>query len=244
MLVASGGTACKLGQPERHRIAENGQTRLEMTNLRVDEPVLQQWLSQSVALPDGVFASTSGLSDVLFDPMFESRAGMASFLRQAVDPHRGEIPGIEWRAHAAERGGLDLLRTDYQVEGLRLRLTESNNFVVLQALRPPRGLLDSPDKRRYVGDMINLVVQTSAANHAWKFELPAVLDASDGAKLISNVGAPRLADLQSRDDRSDVILFGEWVLFVFYKKIGQLEGFLPGDRWFSPAARAGLQKRQ
>ena len=44
----------------------------------------------------------------------------------------------------------------------------------------------------------------------------------------------------SRHQRMDILLCNGAIYLVFYKRIEQLEGLLPDDRWFSAPARAAL----
>ena len=122
-------------------------------------------------------------------------------------------------------------------------VTESTNFVVVDA-SPLGGDASNPKNGyTYLTDLIDRVVKTDSANHHWQFQIPRDLVMSQGSRLISNTGAVPLNALQSRHDRADILLWDNSVYFIFYKKREQLEDFLPADKWFGAEARAAIQSQ-
>ena len=210
-------------------------------NLNLGEPLLERWLAGSLQLPDEAFVPVGDLADFLFRPLQESKGSLSVFLQPDVDPHR-QPQGVRWQVHAADRGGIDLLRTDYDAHGVQLSLRENVNFVVLRASRLERSLSQA-NTRDYVSGLIQAVVKTAGSNHHWVFELPQDLDARWEGRLISSENAVPLKDLGSRYDRADVLIWQGTVHFIFYKKADQREDFLPDDSWFTSQARAQIRAR-
>ena len=214
-----------------------------MQNIKLNEPVLERWLTNSLSVPDDQFVPAEAYPKLLFRPLQESKGVMGFFLKDEVDPYRG-VQGVQWKAHAAEPGGLDLLKSEYEAGGLHLVVTEGRNFMIVKVARSNESLAKSKSKRDYLAGLIEAAMKTEAAGQQWQFELPADLDTSSNQRLISNQGARPIKDLNSRRDRADIVLLNDSVYFVFYKKVDQLEDFLPGDEWFSPEARAALKPKQ
>ena len=218
------------------------QRRETVQSLNLSEPRLERWLIGSLGLPDEAFIPVGELAELLFRPLQESKGSLSVFLQPQVDPHR-QSEGTLWQVHAAERGGIDLLRTDYEAEGLTLSLRENVNFAVLRVSRLDTPLSTAGSKRGYVVALIEAVVKAEGSNLRWVFELPQDLETNWEGRLISNQNAPPLKDLSSRYERADVLLWQGKVHFIFYKKADQREDFLPDDSWFSPQARAQIRAR-
>ncbi len=211
-----------------------------MQNLSLNEPVLERWLTSSLFVPDNLFLPVDAYANLLFRPLQESRGTLGVFLKKEVDPYRG-VQDVRWKAYAADPGGIDLLKSEYEAAALRLVITESVNFVIVKVSPLNENLTKSKGKQAYLADLIQTVVKTEAADHHWRFSLPEDLNASWDQRLISNVGAVPIRDVESRHDRADILIWNDSVYFMFYKKVDQLEGFLPGDKWFSSEARAAMR---
>ena len=209
-----------------------------MQVISLNDPVLDRWLNESICVPDESFVPLNGKDKLFFRPLQESKGSLGVFLKEEVDPFRG-LTGTKWLVHAADPGGIDLLRSKYEAAKLHLAVTESINFVVVKAMPIGRSLSVVKDRQAILQGLIQSVVKTDTIDRQWKFSLPT--DFTRDPMLISSSGAPPLRDLQSRNDRADILLWHDAVYFVFYKKVEQLEGFPPEDRWFSPEARAAIR---
>lgn len=215
-----------------------------MQNLNLNEPLLERWLNGALLVPGSAFVPADAFPDLLFRPLLESKGVLGFFLKKEVDPYR-DAQGVHWKAHAADPGGLDLLKSgEYEAAGLRLTITESRNVVIVEAARAGETLATAKSKRAYVDGLVQAVVQTDSEDQHWEFQLPGEIETAWEGRLISNKGASPLKDLESRHDRADILLLNGSVYFVFYKKIAQLENFLPDDQWFSPETRAAIAKKQ
>lgn len=217
--------------------------RRPLQKLNLNEPTLERWVAGALFVPGNQFVPVDAHRDLLFRPLQESKGALGFFLKEEVDPYRG-VRDVRWKAHAAEQGGLDLLKSNYEAAGLNLAITEGRNVVFVNVSRKNESLAQSKSKRDYVAGLIQVAMKTDATGHNWEFQLPADLDQSWNQRLISNSGAGPIRDLQSRHDRADILLLNDSVYFIFYKKIDQLEDFLPDDEWFSPEARAALKIAQ
>jgi len=217
--------------------------RRALQNLNFNEPILERWVRGAFSVPDNLFVPVDTAPDLLFRPLEESKATIAFFLKEEVDPYRG-VKDVRWTAHAAQQGGMDLLKSNYRAAGLRLAITEGCNVLFINISKVNESLGQSRSKRDYVDDLIKVAMKTETRDHHWEFQLPPDLDQSWNQRLISNRGASPIRDLQSRHDRADILLWNDSVYFIFYKKIDQLEDFLPDDQWFSPQARAALKAAQ
>lgn len=205
------------------------------------EQRLQRWIGYVLSLATDRFLPITQLGQLLFEPLHESNAAASLFLNESVDPHRAAIK-VNWQAHAAASGGIDLLRADYTVAGLDLRLWEGRNFVLVEARQHVLSYAQAPDGQAYLRGLINAVVKLKSQLHDWTITVPASAELAKVQRL-NNVGAPPISSVSSRHDRVDVLIVSGSVLFMFYKKIEQLIGFQADDSWFSPEARAAIQQR-
>lgn len=212
---------------------------VDMQDLNLNEPILERWLKKSLAVADSQFVPTQDHAALLFEYLEQSRGTTSVFINAPADPWRGAKAG-EWRAHAAETGGIDLLKNEYSMAGTKLLLLEGFNFMLIRATPAQSVQAGANNQRDAVGALIRSIVKTDSADHHWQFQLPDDLGASQRPCLISNVAAPPLRDLNSRHERADILLWNGAVYFIFYKRIEQLEGFLPDDAWFSAPTRAAL----
>lgn len=210
---------------------------VDMQDLNLNEPILERWLKKTLAVADSQFVPTKDHAALLFEYLEQSKGTTSVFINASADPWRGAKAG-EWRAHAAETGGIDLLRNEYSMAGTKLLLLEGFNFLLIRAT--PTESIPAHHQRGAVGALIRSIVKTDSVDHHWQFQLPDDLGASQQPCLVSNVAAPPLRELNSRHDRADVLLWSGAVYFIFYKRIEQLEGFLPDDAWFSAPTRAAL----
>jgi hypothetical protein len=204
-----------------------------MQNANTDEALLNQWIGGALLLPDEQFSPAEPFLKLLSRQLEESKGALSMVLQPQADPHRG-VPGVRWSIFA---GGMDLIRAHYTAVGVPFTLTESINFAFLRA---------DPASPRVTRDIIqrllSTAVKTVTADHHWEFDLPEEPDGARNFVPIPNRGAPSLGDLQSRHDRADTMLADGSICFLFYKKVGQLEGFQAADRWFSQALRDALRK--
>jgi hypothetical protein len=211
-------------------------------NLNLNEPILERWIVKSLSIPDNQFVPIDAIADTLTEYQEQSRGNLSLFLKEEIDPYRGGKSG-KWYAHVAEPGGIDLLRSDYQVAGLQLSIREGQNFVVLKAVSNTENLSAVNNKGDYITRLIERIVKTETVGHKWKFEIPNDINSSWQQRLITNKGASSIKELESRHDRADILLWNDALYFIFYKKIDQLEDFLPDDKWFNAEARAAIQRR-
>jgi hypothetical protein len=211
----------------------------DMHNLQLNEPMLEGWLEKSFAPSDAQFVPVDRHTDLLFEYLEQSRGSTGLFIAPGADPWRGARP-TEWKAHAAAPGGIDLLRTDYAVPGATIRLLEGRNFLLLRATPTGPAASDMAHPKAFIESLLRTVVRSETGDHHWQFQLPDDLAGSARPRLISSMHAPPLKELASRHQRADILLYNGAVYFVFYKRIEQLEGFLPDDAWFSAPARAAL----
>src|SRR5712692_2461816 len=119
------GTASDLR--EQHRKEKTMQV------ISLNDPVLDRWLNESICVPDESFVPLNGKDKLFFRPLQESKGSLGVFLKEEVDPFRG-LTGTKWLVHAADPGGIDLLRSKYEAAKLHLAVTESINFVVVKAM--------------------------------------------------------------------------------------------------------------
>jgi hypothetical protein len=212
-----------------------------MSSLEVTDPLLKEWLTRLFSVPEDRFLGPETYGDLLTLPFHQSRAGIGSFLRPSVDPYRG-AQGVQWKAHAGNPGGIDLLRCEYDADGLRLTLTESNNFLLVRAMKQGEEFSTARDRRQYLQEIVREAVNCDAFDHRWSFKIPGDVGAERATQLIPNAGSPPLVSaIQTRHDRADILIHEGKVYLVFYKKIAQLEDFLPPDQWFSAEARAAIR---
>lgn len=201
----------------------------------------QRWLIYALgALPE-TFVNVDDLGTLLVEPMYESSATAGLFLTEAADPHRGGKT-VKWQAHAAEAGGIDLLRAGFAARGLEVQCWEGSNFLLMRVGRPEAPYRDAPEKHTWLERSIPVVVKLESALHRWQFAVPADAELLQHPRL-ANTGAPPVAEIASRHDRVDVLILNGEVHFMFYKKIDQMMGFRPDDGWFSGAARVAIQAR-
>ena len=210
-----------------------------MSDLRLQEPLLDRWLSTVRSLPDAAFVPLRGTADLLLRPMVESEASTSIFLQEDFDPHAKVMNPI-WRASAAYEGGMDLLRADYQMRRRQLTLFEGVNVLFLRVSEPEE--LMKQDRRRWIEDLVRSIIATETPYHRWRFAYPAGLEELPEPVLVTTEGAPALRDVQGRHDRADIVLWSREVMFVFYKKVEQYVFFQPDDRWFGPKARQLLHQ--
>jgi len=214
----------------------------DMHNLELNEPLLAGWLEKSWAVADAQFVPVDRHANLLFEYLEQSKGSTGVFLAPAADPWRGTKPTV-WKAHAAEPGGIDLLRTEYAVAGANIVLLEGRNFLLVRAtpIEPAlAGATRLEHPKHFIERLLGNIVKTDTGDHHWRFQLPDDLVDSAQPRLISSEHAPPLKELESRHQRMDILLCDGAVYLVFYKRIEQLEGFLPDDRWFSAPARAAL----
>jgi hypothetical protein len=204
-----------------------------------DQPVFRRAV-HAMLMPSTAFAPVQPFSKELAEVWQASKGALSFFLMTEVDPYRG-VDGVHWRARPAEHGGSDLLRSEYTSRGLRFTLTESINFVTLH-VEGRQSFKDVSDKNTFLAGLIVSVVRLSTQDHQWHFELPRDLDSTWNKRVIPNRGAPPLRDIQTRDDRADIVILNDSVYFVFYPKIAQLDGWPAEDRWFGPQAREALSQ--
>ena len=171
--------------------------------------------------------------------MQASKGALGAFLEPSVNPHK-EAEDVQSKVYAAEPGGIDLLRYDYQAGGKCFMIYEGINFVVAR-IGPDEGL-SQVFSRQDVASLIDEVVRLEAYHHTWEFEIPE--KASGEPILISTRGAPPVGEIASRDDRADLVIDKDYAYFVFCKKVAQLEDFRPDDSWFSSTARTAIRKSE
>lgn len=206
----------------------------------IDEPTLRGWLQGALTRPPAAFAPSAPAWDQLVKYLLESSGACSLFIQHDVDPHRG-APGGAWTAHVAQgEGDLDLLRCEYRAGDLDLVLTEGANFLALE-VRSPVVL-----NERGIKSLLERVVQLKAPadagrGRAWRLTIPSDVKLIAGTHRFTNAGAPPVDEVQSRDDRVDVLAIDGRLVLVFYKKIEQLVGFGPDDAWFDAATRAKLR---
>ena len=210
-----------------------------MIDLRLQEPLLDRWLSTVRSLPEPAFVSLRGTADLLLRAMLESAAATSFFLQEDFDPHAKVIDAV-WRASAAYPGGMDLLRADYQMRGRQLTLFEGVNVLFLRVSVPEQ--LAKQDRRGWIEDLVTSIVATDTLHHRCRFAYPTSLEELPEPVLITTEGAPALREVQGRHDRADIVLWSREVTFVFYKKVEQYVFFQPDDRWFGPKARQMLHQ--
>jgi hypothetical protein len=214
------------------------ESRGAMQSLNLNEPIIERWLTTALAMSIDQFAPFD--QNLFFRPMQEAKGVLGVFLKEGVDPYRG-VKNVQWIAHAAEPGGIDLIRGEYDAAGLRLYLTQNRNFVIIKVNAPSTSLLQARSKADYLMFLVQTVIKTQSADHDWRFELSSNIVNELKPILISNIGAPPLKDLKSRHERADILLMNDSVYFIFYNKIEQLEEFPAADQWFSPAARNSIK---
>jgi len=223
---------------------ENGDAQVRkgggMAKLALNDPRMEDWLARALGAPVDRFREVGPVATLLFRPLQESKGVLGMLLADAANPHVA-VAVARWTALAADPGGLDLLRVEYAAAGLRMELTQSRNFVVVRVTDAGDDLARAPDRRAYVAAVVARVVKTESQLHRWRFELPVDLAASEEPRVISNSGAPALAQVQSRHDRADILVSDRFLAFVFYNRIEQLEDYPPPDQWFGPEARAALK---
>lgn len=213
------------------------------TMLNLNEPIRENWLNKSQIIKDKSFVNIKPRSKLAYMQLYESKAIMEFFLKKEFDPYRSGVD-TRWSAYAAEQGGIDFIRGIYEAQHHNFVITESRNFIVVNVTPDKETQHKITDKKKYLKNFISTVVKTYSSYHNWTFTLPDDLTTSWDKRLITNTGAPPIEELESRDDRVDIVTFERTVYFIFYKKIAQLEDFRPADQWFDPEDRAYLLKEQ
>jgi hypothetical protein len=213
-----------------------------MQPLSLNEPLLAQWLAYSFSMAEGSFLPIDRHADLFYRQLQESQGTASLFIKVDYDSHRGN-QRVVWQAHAAAPGGIDLIRGEYDVGDLRLVVIESNNLLIVKTSPISAELSRRAGSRTYLENLIARLVEAETADHRWEFQIPTDFGASQAPVLVTNRGGSRVADLESRHDRADILVWNDSVYFIFYKKIPQLEFFQPGDKWFSPQARAALREQ-
>ena len=207
--------------------------------LITSEPILESWLANSLAIPEQAFVPLGSFAPSLHRIVAESKASLDHAVRAEVHPQRGAT-GATLRVHAADPGGVDLLRYDYAVGDLQLLVLEAANFIIVEAWSEPADRAWKPTTLAYLRGLVDLVVAVRTESHDWHFDLPGDLDPPVDGRVLSNTGALPIRQLANRHERADIVIARGRVHFVFYKKIDQLMGFRPDDRWFPPAVRAAM----
>jgi hypothetical protein len=218
----------------------NGQQRRTQVQAQdLDHPIIRS-ARQAMLLPDSEFVPVVQASKDLAEAWQISKGALGFFLVHEMDPFRG-VKAVQWMAHAAEPGRSDLLRAVYRAAGLEVRLTESINFVTVQDCGQP--LKHISNKRAYVEDLIGKVVRLHTEDHEWQFELPSNEEFNRSEELISTRGAPALKDVETRNDRADILIINDSVYFIFYTKIAQMDGWAHEDSWFPAEARRAVLRQ-
>jgi len=219
-------------------LAQEWRTTLQSHDL--DHPVLRRAM-RAVLLPGTSFVPVQPFSTDLAEVWQASQGNLSFFLVKDVDPYRG-AKDVHWTAHPAGPDGGDLLKAQYEAAGLQLTLLESANVVTLQVSQPENPFPSAPDKSTLIQELIRKVVLLNTADHKWRYDLPPDLNSDSTPRLITTHNAPPINEIQTRDDRADIVIWNGSLYFVFYSKIAQMDGWAAEDHWFSPEARHSLAR--
>lgn len=160
-------------------------------------------------------------------------------LSPTVSPY---CEGVQARrsVHRAGRATADLLRHDYAAAGLRLTITESRNFLLIEVARESVDVLSLPEEARAtairrVARRLFCPSATGAATSRTclppRLRLPARID--EGTVFNSNPRAdPRL--LGDSAERVDGGVRGGVLYFICYKREPHRVGFVNARQWFEP----------
>jgi len=216
---------------------------MNIDKLEIESPLVESRLTYALKVPDAGFVPREKVATLLTEPFVQSEAMSSFFLRPDFNPHRlGE--GVRWSVHATSGQGTDLLRARYETQDLELSILEGRTFVLMQARPSDIDKAFAHGRRAHVVALLTRLVQSSMWSHTWTFRLPDAVDDLSRTFVVSNDGAPAISDLHDHNDRADILIEGYGTGFLFYKRIGQREGFEPVDAWFGQAARSVLLQQQ
>lgn len=210
---------------------------MTVTPASFGEPLFDKWVRLALFTPSAAFAPIDGKGGNLARRLAESRAMASNFLKPAFDPFR--INGVHWLARAADAGGADLLRADFQASNMPAQVTTGQNFLLLR-VTPPWPLAGDAATATRLADLIGAAVNTDTADHTWRFDVPPRDYPPDTPVLITSRDAPNVASVEDFNARADVLVYGGNVHFVFYRKIHQTLGWPADDQWFDGDARTDL----
>ena len=210
----------------------------------LSEGLLVRWIDSAALAPEEEFVNVSGLEALLEEPLEVAEHMIDTFIQKTINPYRVTDAHATRDARPGVAGTPDLIRTRFQASGMRMTFFDSINFLLVTAELPERELRDVDDEQRYLEAMCDAVVKKKDGVREWVFDIPEAVAGARGDRIIPNVGAPALRDIQGPDDRADIVVRGGRVYFMFYRQIPQRYGFEPPDQWFSAEARAALESRR
>jgi hypothetical protein len=196
------------------------------------------WIAQTdfTALPDGATVRQ------------DSEKWCGIFLKPEVNPHAAN-PAAALAIHHATADTADILRYDYGLTKMRLRLYETVDFVLLRIEEGGEDILKvSPDKRRdAIAAMAGLLLNPPPAAKAgrpeatWSFEFSGIIE--DGSRFSTDASQEPVV-MPSWASRVDGGIFAQHLYFVCFKKRQSGDGrliMLNSHHWFDGRAWAPYQ---
>lgn len=185
------------------------------------------------------------LADYIPSEDFEKIPGQAradsyfwcdEFFTPEASPHRA-APDVKHGFHVATASTFDLLRHDYTVGELGVRVTESRSFTLVQLARPAAELLKlSPrDQSTEIMQIASTLLRMQGPRCSRSFTLRRKL--AKGSSFCTNPSAdPRL--LGSWTERIDAGIRCGTLFFLCYKRVAQIVGFPNACQWFDDDFRS------
>lgn len=181
------------------------------------------------------FTVLESLPDVLAEEQDVSESNCRGFLQPSFVPYEQPNDSVEWAISVAEPGGIDLLRAIYEVDGFEVRFYGSINFSRVDLVRRADSPREFADLRAFIEYItVSVVLAHAPPLHTWQFVIP---EHATPPILITNAGAPEVANVLSRHDRLDIMVSSEVIYVQFYNKIHQYMNYRASDAWFNDGAR-------
>ena len=200
----------------------------------VGEELLAHWVEYSLNRPESEWVAVTPSMNL--GPLRASEAGMGFFLRLEFDPYKTKAP-VDWTAHAAKAGGIDLLHANWTVNDVNLALWEGRNFIIIGAELSGSPLPDANDKERYIIALLHKVLCESPEVQTKQFVFPGDFNIHFDDRHIVSQRSRSIYGLVTRHDRIDILTKNQKAYFIFFKKIAQLMNYPPDDEWFPAEAR-------
>lgn len=144
-----------------------------------------------------------------------------------ANPH--DAPGATRSVHCGAGCAPDLIRHDYSMQGLRLRVVEGRNFLLVCVDRGSLDLLALPE-----GERAAAVARAAKAIFRAPLSFCHCETLTDGSMFCSDPGVDPWVAASWAERAEGGVRDGE-LWFGCYKRVSQLVGFANPTQWFSDA---------